>query len=78
MAAPSFFVGRFLRLGRLLIARGFGGTGNAPVTDRRPCVHADRPVRTVSTDFGLTARTVSTTIGAPVRVVSTAITVEEC
>ena len=89
MAAGSFFLGRFPRLGRLLVSLGFGPSGDAPATNVVPCVHAAAPVGVVesviaapvaviSTAIGVPAAVVATTIAAPVGVVATAVVLEEC
>jgi len=89
MAASSFFLGRFPRLGRLLVSLGFGPSGAAPATNIVPCVHITAPVSVIetaiaapvaviATAIGDPAAVVATSIAAPVGVVSTAIVLEEC
>lgn len=89
MAAPSFFLGRFPRLGRLLVSLGFGPGGGVVETNIVPCVHITAPVGVVETAIADPVGVVATAVGAPVGVVatsitapvgvlSTAITLEEC
>jgi hypothetical protein len=69
-----------VRLGLGLISWGLGsaGTGDAPTTHRRPCVHWGSPTRVVTSSWGEPTRTITSTWGAPARAITTSITVEEC